>query len=83
MYYMGYLFKKLNNSAFSCLFVHTVPYLGVQFFYETVVHVVNLNGYVEFKISMISLLFILFYLLLFLLVIVKKEYIVIQLFCSC
>ena len=34
MYYMGYLFKKLNNSAFmiSSLFVHTVPYLGVQFF---------------------------------------------------
>ena len=29
MYYMGYLFsKKLNNSAFSSLFTHTVPYLG-------------------------------------------------------
>ena len=81
MYYMGYLFKKLNNSVFSSLFVHTVPYLGVL--YETVVHVVNLNGYVELKISMISLLFILFYLLLFLLVILKREFIVIQLFCFC
>jgi len=41
------------------------PLLGCSVLYETVVHVVNLNGYVELKISMISLLFILFYLLLY------------------